>query len=314
VSERELRRDPLSGRWSAIAPGRAARPGAQARTWAEPAGADPADCPFCEGHEDQTPPETFAIGPDDRKPDMPGWQIRVVPNLFPAFADGEDWSRPGMLEARAARGVQEVVVNAPRHVRSIADLSDDELAAVAEAWSARAGAARKQGFPYVHAIVNEGREAGASLAHTHSQLLWLPDEPPAIREERAAGAGACALCTLVAAERAGGGRLIAAADGLVALAAFAPRQPYELLVVPEVCEQDPFESVLLAPALRLAATILGQVHELEGPVPANLWLHHGVHWHLELLPRTTVQAGIELGAGIYVTTLAPEEAARRLRG
>ena len=111
-------------------------------------------CPFCAGREDRTPPETLRIGDP--------WRVRVVPNLYPAFDR------------------HEVVVHAPRHVRSMAELSPEEVGAVAEAWRERAHAARGEGFGYVHAFVNEGRIAGASLPHSHSQLVWLREAPPAV--------------------------------------------------------------------------------------------------------------------------------------
>ena len=107
--------------------------------------------------------------------------------------------------------------------------------------------------------------------------------------------------------------MVAAKGGAVALATYAAREPYELLVVPESCERNPFQSAFLAPALTLAASQLARIRELEGAVPMNLWLHAGAHWHIELVPRITVPAGLELGAGLHVNPLAPETAAERLR-
>jgi UDPglucose--hexose-1-phosphate uridylyltransferase len=252
------------------------------------------DCPFCEGHEGETPPESLALGRKDGGADTPGWLVRVVPNLYPA------------LER------QDVVVHVPRHARSVAELSEDELALVAEAWSRRAGTARAEGFPYVYALVNEGREAGASRAHSHSQLVWLREPPPAVVAE--ASPAPCALCRHLAAERQEGVRLVAERDGLVLLAAWAGRLPYELLLAPASHpEGSPFDSPLLPAALSLLGEAVRRLHAIEGPLPLNAWLHGGGHWHLEVLPRLTVLAGLELGAGIYVNTLPPEEAAKRLR-
>ena len=132
----------------------------------EPATQDEIEsCPFCEGREDRTPPETYAAGPPDRLADTPRWTARVVPNLYPA------------LER------QEVVIHSPRHVRSFAELHDDEVAAVAQAWHLRRVAAREEGFAYLHLVLNEGKAAGASLAHSHSQLVWFREQPPAVVEE-----------------------------------------------------------------------------------------------------------------------------------
>jgi UDPglucose--hexose-1-phosphate uridylyltransferase len=216
-----------------------------------------------------------------------------VPNLYPA------------LER------QEVVIHGPAHVRSLAELDEELLALVAKAWRLRARAGRNEGLPHLHALVNEGREAGASLAHSHSQLVWLPEEAPAVRAEL--GHGQCRLCALLARERADGGRVVVEREGCIVLCAPAGRMPYELLVAPVGHEQDGFESPFLVPALSLTAAVLRRLRSVEGPRPLNLWLHGGDHWHIEVLPRLTVLAGLELGAEVYVNSLPPEEAAARLR-
>jgi len=291
----DLRRDPVTRQWVVVAPGRAQRPGASARAELDP----PTDeeltsCPFCEGREDRTPPESFAIRPSSGAPNAPGWTVRVVPNLYPVFEH------------------HEVVVSTPRHVRSFAELSESEAAGVAVAWRERARAAREVGFPYVHALLNEAREAGASLPHSHTQLVWFAEPPPAVRAEEENGE--CAVCRHIEAELASGERLVLERDGLVAVAAYGGRLPYELLIAPiEHPNESGFESGLLAPALGLVSESLRRLHALEGPAPVNAWLHDRGHWHVEVLPRLTVFAGIELGAGIYVNSLAPEAAAAALR-
>jgi UDPglucose--hexose-1-phosphate uridylyltransferase len=254
------------------APGRARRPGASRREIEEPPEQELADCPFCAGREDRTPPETYRVGEP--------WLTRVVPNLYPAFER------------------QEVVVSSPRHVRSFAELTVEETGAVAQAWSARAEAARAAGFPYLHAFLNEGRDAGASLPHAHTQLVWLREAPPAV-----AGEPALAL----------DGELVAERDGLLLLCPRASRLPYELLIAPAEPEGSPFASELLPAALALLADAVRRLRAVEGAVPLNAWLHDTPHWHIEMLPRLAVLAGVELGAGIYVNTLPPEEAAARLR-
>jgi UDPglucose--hexose-1-phosphate uridylyltransferase len=214
-----------------------------------------------------TPPHTLVL------PEHGDWRVRVVPNLYPA------------LER------QEVVVHTPEHVRSIAEVSDEQLNFVAEAWQQRR---RAEPAGYLHALVNEGREAGASLPHSHSQLAWLPDAP--------------------AAEPRREGEAILERGGLAAWCPRVARLPYESAIAPLEPEPDGFASELLAPALRLLAELVRRLHGLEGPVPLNAWLHnHESGWRLVLLPRLTVLAGLELGAGVYVNTLPPEEAAARLR-
>jgi UDPglucose--hexose-1-phosphate uridylyltransferase len=212
--------------------------------------------------------------------------VRVVPNLYPAFER------------------QEVVIHTPRHARSFADLDAGEVELVADAWQLRAQAARHEDFAYVHALINEGRDAGASLPHSHSQLVWLREPPPAVTDERAAR---------VPELLARGELRVAEEDGVAVLSHPAGRGPYEFVVAPLDGEDDAFSSKRLGTALRVLAGAVARLRNVEGGVPWNAWLHTGSHWHLEVLPRLAVFAGIELGAGIYVNTLAPEEAAERLR-
>jgi UDPglucose--hexose-1-phosphate uridylyltransferase len=262
----DLRRDPLSGRWVAIAAQRAARPGA-----AKPVEDELASCPFCAGREDRTPPETLRLG------DGPtGWRVRVVPNLYPA------------LER------QEVVVHGPDHHHSLAELDDATLDLVAEAWQRRA---RDVGGT-MFAFVNEGLEAGASLPHTHSQLAWLPGPPPALLSERG-------LPEFEA---------VIEQNGLVAGCPRASRTPYEVQIAPGRSEPEGLRSDLLGSALRLLADIVRRLHAVhERPIPYNAWLHEGTHWHIEIVPRTTRLAGLELGAGVWINAVEPAEAARTLR-
>ncbi len=262
----DLRRDSTTGRWVAVAPTRAGRPGASSSA----AGGEDA-CPFCAGHEDRTPPETLRLGGGPT-----GWGVRVVPNLYPA------------LER------QEVVIHGSAHVQSIGELDDPTLDLIAEAWQRRARDAGGICFPFL----NEGRKAGASLPHSHSQLAWLPARASAESGER----GLPAVVTVL--ER----------DGVTAGCPVASRVPYEVLIAPLEAERDGLASDLLAPALRLLAEVVRRLQRIERAslVPLNAWLHGGERWHLELVPRTTRLAGLELGAGVYINPVAPEAAAAAL--
>ena len=242
------------------------------------------ECPFCEGREDRTPPEVFAIPAEGREPNTPGWRVRVVPNLYPALKR------------------QEVVIHSPRHARSIAELSAEELGSVAAAWTTRV----ETGGGYVHALINEGRVAGASLPHSHSQLAWFDEPPPAVREERQGGL----LETYRSAVEQN--TVIADSEGLVAFCHPAGRLPYETVIMSD-STREPWP-VDLSRALELLKDVVIRLNAVEGAVPWNAWLHHGKGWHIELLPRLSVLAGLEVGAGVYVNSLPPEEAAALLRG
>ena len=269
-----------------IAPGRARRPGAFVGAIEEPTPEELESCPFCEGREDRTPPETDAIAYVERQPDTPGWKIRVVPNLYPA------------LER------QEVVIHSPRHVRTLADLDDDQLSLIGTIWKSHFVQAEAKGL-YVHAMINEGRFAGASLPHSHSQLVWLREPPPAVVGERSDD---CVICELLADESL----RIGEQDEIVAMAHPAGRAPFELLIGHR--HHNPVPGALnLSAALSLLRAAVRRLRQLEGPVPWNAWVHQGPHWHLEVVPRLTVFAGLELGAEIYVNVVEPQRAAAALR-
>jgi UDPglucose--hexose-1-phosphate uridylyltransferase len=181
-------------------------------------------------------------------------------------------------------------VHSRRHVRSLAELEGDEPDLIADAWQRRATAVPG----YVHALVNEGREAGSSLPHSHSQLVWLPEPPPARARPRL--------------------EQFYSGGGLVAGCPWASRLPYETVIAPTEPDPSGLQSGLLAPAVRLLAEIVRRLQAAEGPAPLNAWFEHDARdWRLVLLPRLTVLAGLELGAGIFVNTLPPDEAAQRLR-
>jgi UDPglucose--hexose-1-phosphate uridylyltransferase len=186
------------------------------------------------------------------------------------------------------------VVHTPAHLRSLAELDDEQLALVAEAWRDRAEAAHGV---YLHALVNEGREAGSSLPHTHSQLVWLPERPTqaehAVDRKR--------------------WEIVLEREGLVLACPWVSRLPYECVIVPAMPQMHAYRSELLAPALQLLAEAIRRVRAVTGPAPINAWVHDGSDWHVELLPRLSVIAGVELGAGWWINSVPPEQAAAVLR-
>ena len=185
-------------------------------------------------------------------------------------------------------------------MRTLAELTDDELAATAEAWRDRFAAAASEGFAYVHALVNEGRAAGSSLAHTHSQLVWLRDPPPAIGAERGHGDSVRGLLDP--------DLVVSRAGAAVAAVHPAGRLPYETLIAADGGELE------LGDALLVLRDVVRRLRSIEGPLPWNAWLHRSAGAdHIEVVPRLSVLAGVELGAGIYVNTVDPRDAAVALR-
>jgi UDPglucose--hexose-1-phosphate uridylyltransferase len=341
----EIRIDQLSGLRTILAPGRAARPDNFTTRRAEPKG--PEGCPFCEGHEADTPAELYALGPEGREPNTPGWRTRVVPNLYPALgapaasmpgspeteagsfaASGDPLltsrrsGEPSLFGSRPATGAHEVLINSPRHVTALAELDDTEVTDAVATWRERMRAHRDAAYQQL--IVNEGGGAGASLEHTHAQLYALPFVPAAVARERervgAYGertAGAGLLADVLVEEVRRKERLVAIDDEAALICPWASRSPFELRIVPrrEVgrFEEDSGGAAMLATAMRLLAKCFGAPPEL------NLWVRTApadaelFDWHIDIAPRLTIKAGFELGTGVDINVYPPERAASDLR-
>jgi UDPglucose--hexose-1-phosphate uridylyltransferase len=321
-SEPELRRDPICGRWVLVAPARAARPVALAgHAPRHRTNGERHPCPFCPGQEHQTPNELFALREPGAAPNGPGWSLRVVPNMYPAVRAGSD----------AAHGSAEVLIDCPEHLDSPTDLTADQLADVFRAYRARMRAlAADPLLEYVAAFKNVGAEAGASLGHTHSQLVATTFVPDLLRAEMAgaeahfAATGRCAFCDLIARELASGERLVARTERFAAFAASAPRFSYELWVLP-LAHAPRYEALTDSDARDLAGLVRRVLVALDAAQesPAYNWFVHTAplragepphyHWHLEIVPRTARPAGLEWGFGCHITTARPETAAAELR-
>ncbi len=323
----ELRIDPLSGLRVIVAGERGSRPGA----WLDVtprAPIDPERDPFLAGHEDRTPPEVYALRAGDGS-----WRVRVVPNLYPALSPGEaepgedpltgGRGEPELFSTRPALGAHEVIVNAPDPVSSLAELTPEQVETAMAVWRERMRA--HQDAAYVHIIVNEGKEAGASLPHTHAQLYGLPFVPAAVARERerfTAHAnrtqGRNLLQDVVQEEVRRRERVVAIDAEAVALCPFGARVPFHLQLVPRTpaarfSDEGPLGARLLHEVLNRLAAVLG------GLPPLNMWVRTAPRdaerfcWHLELMPRLAQLAGLEIGTGVHLNVLAPEDAAQRLR-
>jgi UDPglucose--hexose-1-phosphate uridylyltransferase len=326
VIANEVRVDPLTGLKVIIAAARADRPGGQFDVPPD-APIDVAKDPFAAGHEDRTPPEVYAVRRDGGGADSPGWDVRVVPNLYPALVrtDAEPAAEavPDLFTAQPATGAHEVIVNAPDPVTSMADLSPEQVAAAMETWRARMRAHADAAC--VHVLVNERREGGASLPHTHAQLYALDFVPAAIARERERfGAyatrtmGGNLLADLVQEEVRRRDRIVAVDDDSVLMAPYASRLPFQLMIAPRrprarFEDDGPLGAGLVADAFARLRRRLGAVP------PLNLWVRTAPRgadhfcWRIDILPRLTHLAGLELGTGVYLCVVAPEQAAGELR-
>jgi UDPglucose--hexose-1-phosphate uridylyltransferase len=324
----EYRYDLLHNRWVIVGGQRAGRPHEfeeqVVRRIADP-------CPFCAGNESETP-EALATY---RRPQDNGWSVRVVPNKYPAVepspAANGDTGNHELFASRPALGQHEVIIESPRHVASLSELTADECALVFAAYRDRLAALRSEGqFRYVQIFKNVGAAAGASIEHSHSQLLALPHVPLHVADELESCRryrqehGRVLLAALLDEELARGARIVAEGPSLVAFCPWASRFPYEVWIVPR--RQEPSFAAVppgeIGEAARLVQELIGCIERALGPVGYNFLLHSQpfdtsrydyYHWHIELFPRITKVAGFEWSTGVFINTTPPETAADELR-
>jgi len=316
----ELRIDRLTGRQVLFASGRIARPRDFPKGEREVI--PPGDCPFCEGHEDQTPKEIWALR--EGSPDAPGWQIRVVPNKYPISED------------------HEVIIETPAHQTDLPDLPPAQAERIIKAYQTRLGALAQKGrWPYLALFKNYGWAAGASRVHPHAQLVGLPSVPPLIERELQIAQdfylerGRCLYCETLERELELKERVIEADEHFLVWSPQAARVPWECWILPRrhrasFLDLGPKETIALAGALqrtlkRIKRVLSGldldfaynysfhiaPLFPKEGRLPPAV--EEGYHWHIEVLPRLGRLAGLEWGTGLYINPLLPEQAAAKLR-
>ncbi|HEV3388193.1 MAG TPA: DUF4921 family protein [Solirubrobacteraceae bacterium] len=323
----EVRIDPLTGFRAIVAGDRARRPGGGLSA-TPPAPLDREGDPFAEGHEDRTPPELYAVRPGGAAPDTPGWTVRVVPNLYPALSDDsptpEPDAKPDLFWAGPARGAHEVIINAPDPVTSLSDLTPEQVVAAVDVWRERMRS--HSGAACVHLIVNERREAGASLPHTHAQLYALDFVPAAIARERERfGAyatrtmGGNLLADLVREEVRRRERIVAIDDEVVLMAPYGAQVPFQLMIAPRT-PRDRFEDDGPTGARMVHDALTRLARRLGASPPLNLWVRTAPRgaehfcWRIDIMPRLVHLAGLELGAGVHLNIVPPEQVASELRG
>ena len=325
----ELRRDPIVGRWVIIATERARRPNHFRRAEEPPGGL----CPFCPGHEDKTPSEVYVSGRPAVSPNLAGWQVRVVPNRFPALMiEGQlDREADGIYDRMNGVGAHEVVIETPEHSRDLSELTDAQVTEVLFAFKARVLDLRNDmRFRYILIFKNHGSAAGATIEHTHSQLIALPVTPRQVADE-IEGARRhhehrerCIYCDIVGQERKDRSRLVHENEEFVVFEPWAPRSPFETWIVPRRHESnfeaEPKERLALA-AQALRITLAKLMTGLGRPA-YNFMIHTNplrdpssasYHWHIEVVPALTQVAGFEWGSGFHINPVPPEEAAEFLR-
>lgn len=339
----ELRKDPISDRWVIISTERGRRPSDFGTLSVAEEAAEVKFCPFCEGNEAKTPAEIVAWRKASSLPNTAGWDVRVIPNKFPALIIEGEVNRTGMgiFDMMSGIGAHEVIVETCKHNQNIPDLPDEHVEKILWAYKQRILDLEKdRRFRYILVFKNYGTAAGASLSHPHSQLIATPITPRYVKLELANSRDyfqekeRCIFCDMIRQELGAGERLVYENEFFVAFAPFASRFPFEVWLMPRRHEygfqQLPDEErIQMARCLkdilmRLRKTLNDPpynyvLHTAPNPVPRpgkpDYWgtIAYDYHWHIEVIPRLTKQAGFEWGSGLYINPTAPEEAAKYLR-
>ncbi|MEO0295702.1 MAG: galactose-1-phosphate uridylyltransferase [candidate division WOR-3 bacterium] len=337
----ELRYDPIRCRWTIISPERGLRPKDFQREKEE---IPPKDtCPFCEGNEDKTPKEVFSIRKEGTQRDKPGWKVRVVPNKFPALRIEGELMRKGvgLFDHVSGIGAHEVIIETPNHETQLQDMNHDDIKNVLIAFKERYIDLTKDiRFRYILIFKNYGKDAGASLYHSHSQLIATPIIPLAVVAELEAAKEhykrkeRCIFCDLIDQEVSLGERIVYKTEKFLVWCPYASSFPFETWIFPlkhshdfTLMDNEEIKdlSIVLKDVLLRIKLLLNDppynfvIHTspVIRPRPGRpyYWetIHLDYHFHIEIIPRITYIAGFEWGSGFYINPISPEEAARYLR-
>ena len=324
----ELRLDPLTGRLISYAPERAKRPheiGEQAPKLAD----DPSRCPFCPGREDALAPATLVLvktglgvrfGRESGDERERSWLVKSIPNKYPAFSR-DDAIRAGG-ELRKAPGYHEVLIDTPRHDGDPWKLSLEELQLILLAVRERLRQLeREPEITYAAYGKNQGPHAGGSLRHPHSHIFASSITPPLLKTEaEKLRGGSCLICSW-ADEELSGPRGVISTGSFAAICPWASREPYELMIFPR-SHRRRFTNLGDPEILELASMLSAVFKALQrilGEPSFNLIIHskprdvEDFHWHIELIPRILMPMVSEVGLGVYVNTMLPEQSAEKLR-
>ena len=326
----ELRRDPIGGRW-VIAQVDTPKGPSDFQNADDPA-TDPEKCPFCPGNEGQTPPEVLA-NRDNGHTDGQGWSLRVVPNRFPALKiEGDiDKQGVGMFDMMNGVGAHEVIIETPDHTKELSELPVEQIEAVVRAYKARCLDLRKdKRFEYILLFKNNGRSAGASLSHPHTQLIALPMVPKSVNEELQAAQNhyeykdRCIYCDMIRQEEKYEKNVVISNDNFVGFCPYVSRFAFETWIVPKrhFASFDTIEDSMIKDLAGILKNVLSRIRKaLKAPAynfvvhtsPIDDKIRHEYHWHIEIMPKLTKTAGFEWGTGFYINPTPPELAAKYLR-
>ena len=328
----ELRKDPVTGRWVIIASERENRPGVTLPNFADTP--PPGPCPFCEGNESYTPPEVLAFRDRNSQRNQKGWWVRVIPNKFPAMKIEGPTLRvgEGMYDMMSGIGAHEVVIEDPRHDMRMSDMPVKQIEEIFWAYRERMlDLHRDLRFRYVMIFKNHGSQSGATLDHSHSQIIALPVIPKRVQEELDGARNyyaykeRCVFCDIIHQEERDNIRIVSSNEWFIAFHPYASRFPFETWILPR--QHASFFSDIqineVADLARLIKEALQRFKKVLKDPAYNFVIHTApfteedsphYHWHVELIPRLTRIAGFEWGTGFYINSISPEVATKRILG
>jgi UDPglucose--hexose-1-phosphate uridylyltransferase len=327
----ELRKDPILDRWVIISTDRQKR--SSDFFLREKPQTSGGFCPFCEGNESKTPSEILAHRENSSTKNGPGWSLRVVPNRFPALTIEGNLDREGvgMYDKMNGIGAHEVIIESPLHEETLATISIAKLVEVLTAYIERIVDLKKdKRFRYILIFKNHGYSAGASLEHSHSQLIALPIIPKRVLEELEGSKRhysfkeRCVYCDIIHQEISQRERIISENSSYIALSPFAPKAPFEIWILPKKheCAYDKEAPDRLESLARILSEVLKRLDKALGNPDFNFIIHTSpmgmenldyFHWHIEIMPKLTKTAGFEWGSGFYINPISPEESTQVLK-
>ncbi|KAF1081805.1 MAG: Galactose-1-phosphate uridylyltransferase [Candidatus Rifleibacterium amylolyticum] len=326
----QLRKDPVLKQWVIISPERGKRPSDFKRQ--EVKEEDHSACPFCEGNEQMTPPETLAFRSAGTQPNQKGWWVRVVPDSSPILKPEGDSGREGigMFDAMNSIGIHEMVIESPNHTTNICNSTFEQVREIIWAYKQRLIEIKKNPR-YKHFMIVKNSGVGvSSISHSHSHIVATPIIPKRIEEELEGAReyyhyhDRCLFCDIVKQEAKDGIRVVHESDDFIVFCPFASRFPFEMEITPKF-HMPFFEMIENEQVFGFATALQTALRKMEALLPGqpyNFVLHTSpcsdsyrdfYHWHIELIPKLTKIAGFEWGSGFYINPTPPEDAAEQLR-
>jgi UDPglucose--hexose-1-phosphate uridylyltransferase len=329
----ELRYNATADEWVIIASERAKRPEDFKHAASVVAPDNIEHCPFCAGHEQKTQGEIYAVREDNSEPNTPGWKVRIVPNQFPAVTTekNQQIKNENIFNSKSGFGIHDVIIESPDHNLPLCEMDKKQVERVFLTYKQRfLQLSRDPRFETIILFKNHGQAAGTSLSHPHSQVVALPIIPSTVLQKVEvarryfAKTGLCLYCQIVENEIRADERVVIQSENFLAYEPFGSHTPFETMILPKW--HAPSFAEITDEQCRELAGVMQQIIKrinavLNTPaynfalysIPLNEGNHKIYHWHFKIYPRVSQPAGFELGSGMYINTMVPEDAARYLR-